>query len=199
MGDSIIYSVCCIDYRYDALTTNYFNAIGLEQRYFLATTAGGALALGYKNYCNNNCNNCSCTCNKSCNKTCNPENPDMILLKKGLCKNLEISIQLQPTLTEVYLLNHQNCGAFVAFLSCSGYPNELGVNNELEININADVLVYAKEYIKNKFPNITRIRLGLIDTNGTVADYHVKSKKWVIVYQGPGKDPRGLWFNYFNY
>ncbi len=234
-----IFSIFCIDYRYDALTTEYFNAIGLQQRYFLSTVAGSTLPLGYKKYCLYNCganscganscgaNSCcdsstssnssssygSCGCCENCNydgynkcnccedcncgntpsNSCNPNNPDMKLLKDNLVKNLEISFTLQP-ITEVYMLNHQDCGAFKAFLACSGYPTTLGSNNQLEIQINLDILLYAREYIHRKFPKLTTFRLGLIDTNGTVADYDIMTNSWIIMYRGVGINPGGLWY-----
>ena len=178
-----IFSVCCIDYRYDAMTTNFFEAIGLERNYFLNTTAGGALSLGYKHYCNNLCKS----------KSCSPNNSDMKLLKKTVVKNLQIALTLQP-ITEVYLLNHQNCGAIIAYLPCSGYPYELGKNNKLEIEINANLLTFAQSYIHKTFPNIKKIRLGLIDANGTVKNYDPKTKLWTLAYTGQGNDPKALWY-----
>ena len=38
--------------------------------------------------------------------------------------------------------------------------------------------------------------LGLIDVNGTVAEYNTSTKIWTLVFTGAGTDPLGLWFNY---
>ena len=49
--------------------------------------------------------------------------------------------------------------------------------------------------MKKKFPSKT-IRLGLIDINGTVADYNIVTKTWTKIYTGSGTNPLGLWYNY---
>jgi len=183
MTEVPIYSVFCIDYRYDRLTADYFKAVGLSNLYFAATAAGAALPLGYPCYCS-----CSCT-----SGSCNPCNKDMALLRANLVKNLQIALTLQP-ITNIYLLNHQDCGAIKAYLSCSGYPTTLGSNNPKEIQINAALLTYAQRYMAKKFPTKT-IRLGLIDINGTVADYNPLTKTWTKVYTGPETNPLGLWYN----
>lgn len=179
-----IFSVFCIDFRYDNLTADFFQGIGLINSYFAATAAGAALPLGYK-----------CSCAELCKKCkCNPKNGDMKLLRKNLVKNLEIALTLQP-IQNIYLLNHQDCGAIKAFLGCSGYPLTLGSNNAKEIEINQEILTFAKKYMSKKFKGQT-ITLGLIDINGTVAEYDPSTKKWTKVFTGTGTNPLGLWFNY---
>ncbi len=179
-----IFSIFCIDFRYDNLTASFFQGTGLTNSYFAATAAGAALPLGYK-----------CSCSELCKKgKCKPKNEDMTLLRKNLVKNLEIALTLQP-IENIYLLNHQDCGAIKAFLGCSGYPSTLGANNAKEIEINQDILIYAKKYMLKKFPTKT-ITLGLIDINGTVAEYNTTIKKWILVFTGTGTNPLGLWFNY---
>jgi hypothetical protein len=186
-------NVCCIDYRYDALTTEYFQTIGLRDTYFLATTAGAALCLGYEKYCSDICNKKSRCCKSK--KTCDPENPDMELLKESLAKNIEIALSLKPNIQNLYLLNHQDCGAFKAFLSCSGYPDTLGGDNRKEIEINTKILIFAKKYIERNFPNITNIRLGLIDVDGSVADLDVESCTWIVQTERFSIELRSaLWF-----
>jgi hypothetical protein len=182
-----IFSIFCIDYRYDSLNTQYFKELGIEFNYYMSTTAGAALALGYESYCDKICNG---KCKK---KLCDPKNADMHLLKDGLKKNLEIALSLSP-ITEVYLVNHQDCGAFKAFLACSGYPKTLGGDNQKEIQINTCIMIYAYNYIKKKFPKIKTIRLGLIDTNGSVADLNIKTNVWNVVFTGVGVNPLGLWY-----
>lgn len=178
-----IFSIFCIDFRYDKLTSDYFQGVGLLNLYFAATAAGAALPIGYR-----------CSCCKLCPKgSCNPSNADMDLLRDSLVKNLQIALTLQP-ITNVYLLNHQDCGAIKAFLGCSGYPNTLGGNNPKEIEINAGILTYAQKYMLKLFPTKT-FRLGLIDINGTVADYNPITQTWTKVYTGTGKNPLGLWYN----
>ena len=118
----------------------------------------------------------------------------MALLRDNLVKNLEIALTLQP-ITDIYLLNHQDCGAIRAFLGCSGYPSTLGADNEKEIQINASILTYAQRYMKKKFPSKT-ILLSLIDINRSVATYNIVTKKWKKVYTGSGTNPLGLWYNY---
>jgi carbonic anhydrase len=118
----------------------------------------------------------------------------MKLLKKNIIKNIEIALTLDP-LQEIYLLNHQDCGAIKAYLSCSNYPNKLGDNNKLEIEINIKLLTFAKQYIEEKFKNINNVRIGLIDINGTVADYNTKYSSWNLIFRGSGNNIRGLWYN----
>jgi hypothetical protein len=177
-----IFSIFCIDFRYDNLTAEFFQKTGLLNSYFASTAAGGALSLGYK-----------CSCSRLCKKDkCTPSNYDMTLLRKNLVKNLEIALTLQP-IEEIYLLNHQDCGAIKAFLGCSGYPTTLGDNNAKEIKINQDILQYAKNFILRRFKN-KAILLGLIDINGTVAEYNTTTKKWTVIFKGDGTNPLGLWF-----
>lgn len=180
------FNVFCIDKRFDFLTTEYFKSIGFNINYYMGTTAGSALPLGYSQYCDKICN---CDCHT---ESCDPANPDMLLLKESLTKNIDISLTLDD-IKEIYLLNHQDCGAIKAYLGCSGYPQNPGENNTLEIKINTDLLMFAAEYIKFKYPDID-IRLGLIDLNGTVCDYDIKYGSWNLIYRGPGFDPRALWF-----
>jgi len=182
VGDPI-FAIFCIDFRYDKLTADYFTEIGLLDLYFAGTTAGAALPLGYR-----------CSCCKLCPKgSCNPYNSDMDLLRDSLVKDLQIALTLKP-ITNVYLLNHQDCGAIRAFLGCSGYPQTLGGNNQKEIEINAGILTYAQKYMLKLFPTIN-FRLGVIDINGTVADYNPITQTWTKTYTGPGVNPLGLWFN----
>jgi len=177
-----IYSIYCIDFRYDYLTALFFKGIGLQDSYFTATAAGGGLSLGY---------NCSCNCSIS-NKECSEPNETMNLLRDSLIKNLEIALTLKP-IKEIYILNHQDCGAIKAFLSCSGYPESLGSNNKKEIEINTCILINAKNFIIKKFPNKT-IKFGIIDINGAVADYNESTNKWEKKFNGSGNNPKGLWY-----
>ena len=191
-----IFSIFCIEYRYDSLNTQYFKKLGIEYNYYQATTAGAALALGYEDYCNKLYNGkCDGECDKKCKKNCNPNNSDIKLLKDGLKKNLDIALSLS-NITEIYLVNHQDCGAFKAFLDCSGYPKTLGDNNKKEININTCIMIYSYNYIKKHFPQIKKIKLGLIDVNGSVADLNLKTKEWNVVFTGIGINPLGLWYWY---
>ena len=116
----------------------------------------------------------------------------MKLFKDSLVENLNVGLTLYPV-TTTYLLNHQDCGAIKGYLSCSGYPQNLGENNQLEIKINTELLLFAKNYLVEKFPNI-KVRLGLIDINGTVFDFDEKYFSWYLVYRGPGNNSLGLWY-----
>lgn len=177
-----IFLMSCIDFRYPTLTADYFKAIGLGNDYYEASVAGaGALPYGY---------NCYCKC-KCCKKGCDVNNPTMELFTKNLNANLSIALTLSDIKT-VYLLSHQDCGAMKAFLKCSGYPLTLGADNAKEIEIYANLLTYAKNYVNKKFPKLS-VRLGVIDYNGSVADYNTKTKKWTLQHKGSGKDARGLW------
>jgi len=187
-------SLFCIDKRFDYLTTEYFDSMDLRYNYYSITSAGSVLSLSYEKYCKGICN-CRCKCDKNTDKKlkCNPNNPEMELLKLSILKNIEIASSLDD-IKDIYLLNHQDCGAIKAFLSCSNYPNNLGENNPLEIEINTQLLLFAKNIIEEKYKNITNVRLGLIDINGSVADYDAKYCSWNLVYRGIGNDPKGLWY-----
>jgi hypothetical protein len=176
-----IFSVFCIDFRYDNLTANFFQGVGFVNSYFAATAAGAALPLGYK-----------CSCSEICKKgKCDPKNEDMTLLRENLVKNLEIALTLQP-IERIYLLNHQDCGAIKAFLPWSGYPKVLGENNKKEIIINSKLLTYAANYIKRVFPDI-KLTLGIVDINGTIATYNIHTKVWTVIYIGKYNLSSGLW------
>ena len=180
-----IFSIFCIDYRFDALIATFYEAIGKEFNYFACTSAGGALSLGYEKYCKKICN--------SCNKIkCDPENPSMDLLKKNLVENLNIALTLKP-IDELFLINHQDCGAIKAFLACSEYPKELGENNKKEIKINSKLLVYANDYMSKIFPKIKNT-LCLVDINGSVATYNICKKIWTVIYVGEFDIKEGLWY-----
>src|SRR5438874_4339222 len=85
-----IFVTYCIDYRYNAISAEFLDEIDYENSYYLSTTAGASLALGYEkackniNNCNNNnharhvehaclrsqgCNNIN-KCNNNCNNNC---------------------------------------------------------------------------------------------------------------------------------
>lgn len=179
-----IYSAMCIDYRFDALSTAFFQS-AYPQGYYLATAAGGGLSLGYPKYCAKGCD-CS-------RHPCDPDNRDMETLRKSIITNLNIALTLQPINT-AFILNHQDCGAIRAFLSCSGYPPVGVLEPTKEICINARLLTYAEEYFHKKFKHTTII-LGLIDANGTVATYNPETQTWTIVY-GASNTPGGLWTGY---
>ena len=144
----------------------------------------------YKDYCNDICN---CNCNK---KNCDPNNNDMYLFEQNIIKNIEIALSVaflflvfQSLFLEflVYLLNHQDCGAIKAYLNCSKYPQNLGENNSLEIEINIKLLTFAKKVIEDKFKDINNVRIGLIDINGSVCDYNTKYCTWNLIFRGVGK------------
>lgn len=174
----------CIDYRYDALSSEFFKQIGYENSYYLATNAGAALPLGYK-YCKTTHDD---------QKDCCPGVDQMKILKRSLVTNLNIALTLKP-ITVVYLLNHQDCGAIRAFLPCSGYPAPGEEKKKKEICINAGILTFARSYMKRKFPD-KQVFLGLIDSNGSVGDYDTKTKKWTIIHVGSGNNKDGLWYGF---
>lgn len=203
-SDPPIFTCYCIDFRYDALSSEFLKAIGYGNSYFLATNAGAALPLGYKGFCKNECCSGGCKCDGKCDdkhkkhkksksycKSC-PKNPSLDTLKESFTTNLLIALTLQPINT-VYLLNHQDCGAIRAFLPCSGYPASGESMIHKEICINAKLLTYSKEYVQKEFENM-QVVLGLIDSNGSVADYDPMTKKWVIIYVGTGKNKDALWY-----
>lgn len=189
------FCLCCIDKRFDYLATAYLNSQNNKNEFYLCSTAGSSLSLGYKCYCKNICNNCNNynKCNKCSNsQNCNPCNSDIKILKESVTKNIDISLSLD-NIKSIYMINHQDCGAIKAYLKCSGYPQTLGENNQKDIEVNTQLLLFSKKYINCKYPNINS-RLGLIDINGTIAEYI--NKKWVVVYTGEGTNPLGLWWNY---
>jgi hypothetical protein len=178
------FCVSCIDFRFTSFNNPIFNAIGRD--YFDCSTAGAALANGYSEYCNKSCGG----------RGCDPENSMMNVLKNSVNDNLRIARTLRP-ITEIFFLNHQDCGAVKAFLACSGHP-ALGENNAKEIRIHTKLLRYARKnmlsWAKNdSFPQ-TEIILGLVDINGSVAKYNINRKIWIVTFVGEGTDSRGLWY-----
>ena len=140
---------------------------------------------------------------------------------------------VKPDMNVVYFLNHQDCSAIRAYLSCSGYPKkyETGEAAKIkEICINAKLLTYADKYFtpfrisnaqwqqlpsliyahkvgvliekrcNKKFKSQIKdlnINLGLLDANGAVADYDIKTKSWTVIYVPPiANNPNALWFKY---
>lgn len=176
----------CIDYRYDALSSSFLRAIGYDNSYYLATNAGAGLPLGYKDSCQQRDRK------HRTSRSCCPGIEPMTTLRDSFVTNLRIALTLRP-ITTVYLLNHQDCGAIRAFLPCSGYPAVGDSNKRREIKINAEILTNARSYVKRHFRHI-KVILGLIDSNGTVANYDVKCRTWNVIYIGPGTDPNGLWW-----
>lgn len=142
----------------------------MQNSYFNASVAGAGLSLGY---------NDSCFCNK--------ENKDM-----NLVKNIKIALTLQP-IREIYIINHQDCGAIRAFLSSSGYPEYLGSNNKKEIEINTIILKNSKKFLLKIFPDKI-IKFRLIDINGPVANYNESNNKWNKIFNGNENDPKTLWY-----
>lgn len=180
-----IFTSYCIDYRYDALSSNFLKGIGYANSYYLSTNAGSSLSLGYKKYCKNNCDDDKNYCHKD---------EAMDILKKSFITNLKIALTLKPIMV-VYLLNHQDCGAIRAFLPGNIYPSVGEDNKKEEIRINASLLTYGQAYIKKKFEHM-EVYLGLIDSNGTVGDYDIKTKQWSIIYVGLGQNQNGLWYGF---
>jgi len=190
----------CIDYRYNAISAEFLDEIGYENSYYLSTNAGASLPLGYAesckhiNKCNNTCFTGSGNNANKCNNGCCVGFEEMNDLKKSFVTNLQIALTLKP-ITTIYLLNHQDCGAIRAFLPCSGYPSVGEVKKNVEITINAKILTYGYDYVKRKFPGMEVI-LGLIDSNGSVADYDISNQTWVIIHVGSGQNMDALWYGY---
>lgn len=190
-----IFVTYCIDYRFNALTAEFLDEIGYEKSYYVCSSAGAALSLGYEKSCENiKKNDCRCDNRNHQNTDCCPGFESLKVLKKSFVTNLQIALTLKPINT-IYLINHQDCGAIRAFLPCSGYPKVEQDKKNKEICINAKILTYANEYVKRKFENF-QVILGLIDSNGSVADYDTVTKKWVIIYVGTQNNNTALWYGY---
>lgn len=185
-----IFVTYCIDYRYNAISAEFFDEIDYENSYYLSTNAGASLPLGYEEACKN-INKCK---KMKHHDDCCIGTDEMYNLRESFSTNLRIALTLKPIKT-VYLLNHQDCGAIRAFLPCSGYPDSDTKQKEKEICIHAKILTYAKNYMRRHFAEMEVI-LGLIDSNGTVGDYDTKTQKWVIIHVGSGQNEDALWFGY---
>jgi hypothetical protein len=210
-----IFSVFCIDYRFDAMVARFYEETGKQYNYFACTVAGGALALGYEKYQADRhacCKRCGCCkANGAINSinsinSINAKYPkpldqidsvtreidqSMRLLRDNLVENLKISLGLKPV-TDTYLMNHQDCGAIKAVLKNSGYPKQLGDDNNREIKINTDLLIYARHYMARQFPAM-RFTMGFVDINGSVATLDIASRRWTVIYVGEYNDPLGTW------
>jgi hypothetical protein len=176
----------CIDYRFDALATEYLNKIGLGRHYYNITAAGASLLIGRDQYCKE-------ICSGQCDST-NDRINDVLL--RSIFANLDITKLLSGT-SRVYIINHQDCGAFKNFLSCSNYPDiptRSQDEKDLEISINQRILMYSKNIIKSRYPSL-QVNIGIIDMNGTVADF--SDGAWILRFHGDGDDPKALWYNQY--
>jgi len=179
--------ISCIDYRYPDYLTQFLNSYcGLNQQYYLGTVAGASLPISYSAYCRNYGG--GCTCKSWCTNN---------LLKTGVLTNVDISMQLSTTIDEIFIINHQDCGAFKTFLPASGYPKELGKDNTLEIKIQQQSMFLTQTMLQKRYyPYWNRyydpqISLFLMDINGSVARY--ENEEWKVIFYGPGNDARGWW------
>ena len=177
----MIFSIFCIDYRFDAMLADFYKNTGSEYNYFACSTAGAGLCLGYKNYCKTLCHSCGC----------DPTNPSIKILKHSVVENLNIALTLKE-IEDIYIINHQDCGAIRAYLKCSEYP-DFGEHRRREIRINSELLTYATKYMKDKFKSMEKT-LGLMDINGTMAFYSIKDRIWTVKYIGEFNDESGLWY-----
>src|SRR5437016_7643459 len=99
-----IFASYCIDFRYDAISGEFLREIGYANSYFLATNAGAALPLGYKNSCKKIRCHCGCGDEKrksSKKKKCCPGTDALEVLAQSFVTNLAIALTLQP-ITTVY-------------------------------------------------------------------------------------------------
>jgi hypothetical protein len=181
------FCISCIDRRFNYLSIDYFNKLGFTNNFYEAATAGAGLCAGFSDYCSTTCGCPSCDTETACD----PSNIDMEVLKNSLITNINIA-QTLNTIDQIYILNHQDCGAIRAYLECSGYPS-LGENNQLEIDINRELLQYAHSYMMAQFPHID-CRIGLQDINGTVHDFNIETQEWVFQQRGEGNEMKGLWY-----
>ena len=149
----------CIDYRYNDFLSDYLKSLSID--YYDISTAGSGLMLAQPNL--------------------------QEVLGESITDNISIARSLSDS-KKLYVLNHQDCGAFKVFLPNSGYPPKLGQNNKKELQIHAEVLTT----ILNLDLGLN-ISVGIIDCNGSVAN--LENGKWVVKFYGKGNDPRGLFYN----
>jgi hypothetical protein len=118
----------------------------------------------------------------------------MDLFQQSLVTNLKVALTLQP-IEELFLMNHQDCGAFKAFLPYSGYPSKPGDDNVRELEIQGGVLTLAHAFIQKTFPD-KLIRLTLIDLAGSVAQYNIADMTWTLLHKGryDGQNENALWY-----
>jgi len=178
----IEFLIDCIDYRFPDLITTFLSTLNLSRTYYEGTVAGASLSITYNDYCTTNPGS-GCTCNfKKTN----------CILKNGILTNFEISTELSDV-DEFIILNHQDCGAFKAFLPKSGYPLTLGTNNPKEIEILTKSMLLTQQYLERKYTSILSYVLYIIDINGWVAQYSSPQNIWKVIYTNENNDPRGLW------
>jgi len=186
-----IFASYCIDERYDELASEFLRQTLGRRSYYIGTNAGAALCLGYDASCRAiRCGGGSSSSNKAGSGCC-PGTTEMRKLKRAFNTNFAIALTLKP-ITVVYLLNHQDCGAIRAFLPCSGYPAKSASDGPAEVCINARILAAGQRSVLKEFPRMSVV-VGLLDANGTVANYDVEARTWTIVFLGQGCERTGLW------
>jgi hypothetical protein len=118
----------------------------------------------------------------------------MDLFQQSLVTNLKVALTLQP-IEEVFLMNHQDCGAFKAFLPYSGYPSQPGDDNVRELELQGGVLTLAHALMQKTFPD-KLIKLTLIDLSGSVAQYNIADMTWTLLHKGryEGNNVHALWY-----
>lgn len=175
--------ICCIDKRFDALVSEYYDAIGQSADYYLISAAGSSLPLSY----NKICKDLQCCSYKNCvtNKT----------LRDAQILNFNISESLS-SINQLDIMDHQDCGAFRVFLPCADLPSGIVTpqEKEKEKQIHAQSLTLAESSIRKRIPTFNNpiVRL-LIDLNGSVGQLQADGS-WKVIYKGTGTNPNGLWW-----
>jgi len=167
---SPIYVIHCFEPIFNKLLTDFLNK--KFDLYYTDIVPGAGTCCGYSNFCKSKGNN--------------PYNSIIENFIENIMLNINLAMSLND-FKDIYLINHQNCKVMKTFLA-ENY------NQKKEIEINSEILEYAINYLSNKFPNHT-IHAGLIDINGTIANYYSYTKVWHIVHRGFGKDKKGLWYH----
>lgn len=173
----------CIDSRYSAHLARAMKVLGYDCSYFDVTAAGASFPLHYPQLAQN----CGCTAQHA---------SAVQSIADGVVANLTMSASLTPQ-KKLFVLDHQDCGAFKAFLRgscCLNYPATPSASRpakQAELAIHAASLVSAKAALAslNLFDVVV---LGVLDRAGCCAFYDDSLGAWSVAVSAERHDPCAL-------
>lgn len=173
----------CIDSRYSAHLARAMKVLGYTCSYFDVTAAGASFPLSYPQLVQN----CGCTAQHA---------SVVQSIAGGVVANLTVSASLTPQ-KRLFILDHQNCEAFKAFLRgscCLNYPATPSASRpakQAELAIHAASLVSAKAALAS-LDLFDVVVLGILDQAGCCALYDDILGTWSVAVSAERHDPCAL-------
>ena len=200
-GD-VITVLSCIDFRFTTYLARSMEVLGHRYMYYDIATAGASFPLFYPqlatgNYLPTPPFGPPCACMQAA-----PTPAILDTLTQSILTNLSITKTLNPEQKKLYIVDHQNCGAFKYFSGagdCEGkgcldypeLPSEDVQSKTLELLIHQNSLTVARDYLVEA--GFDTIVLGMLDLSGAFAI--LEDGKWKVVVQPERIDPTAL-FSY---